>query len=208
MILIKSAIEEGFREGSLVIDPFDPKQLNPNSYDLRLGDEVRVYGKSHATYEGDRVKRLSPINRVGRWLDAKQDNPSELYWMSPEGFDVEPGRVYLMHTLEVAGSTRYATQLNGKSSLGRLGLVVHATAGFGDVGFVGQWTLEMGVLGEAVRVYPGMLICQISFFALQGPQDLLAYPYSVDYQRGGHYTGEHARGPVASRSWKQFEEDR
>lgn len=206
MILDRSAIEEGFREGSLVIDPFDPKQLNPNSYDLRLGDEVRVYGKSYPKWDEDgvTVKELSALNRIGRWLDSKQDNPSELYRMSQKGFLVEPGRVYLMHTLEVAGSNRYATQLNGKSSLGRLGLVVHATAGFGDVGFVGQWTLEMGVLGEAVRVYPGMRICQISFFvtAVEGSK------VRSDYQQGGNYTGEHARGPVASRSWKQFEDDR
>ena len=134
----------------IVIEPFNEEQLNPNSYNLRLHNELLVYGKS--------------------LLDMKQENPTRKLVIPPEGLILESNRLYLGRTLEYTKTDRLVPMLEGRSSIGRLGLFVHVTAGFGDVGFCGYWTLEIFCI-QPVRVYAGVAICQIYYHTIEGDYD-------------------------------------
>jgi dCTP deaminase len=134
----------------IMIDPFREEQLNPNSYNLRLHDTLRVYN-----------------NAV---LDMRVENQSTELTVPPEGLLLEPHRLYLGRTLEFTETRSFVPMLEGRSSIGRLGLFVHITAGFGDVGFRGYWTLEMFCV-QPIRIYAGVEICQIFYHAIQGSYD-------------------------------------
>lgn len=146
MILSGQAIRD--RLGSdIVIDPFDPAQLNPNSYNLALHDELMVYEEV--------VLDMAKANRVRRIT------------IPAEGLVLSPNQLYLGRTIERTATHNLVPQIEGRSSVGRLGLFVHVTAGFGDVGFAGYWTLEMFAI-QPVRVYAGVPICQIFYHELTG----------------------------------------
>jgi len=132
---------------SIVIEPFDEKQLNPNSYNLRLHDELIVYEEIV--------------------LDVRRPNRYRRHIIPPEGFVLHPGQLYLGRTME------------RRSSVGRLGLFVHVTAGFGDVGFCGYWTLELFAV-HPIRIYPGLPICQIFYHTLLG--EISEYRSGSKYQ--------------------------
>jgi dCTP deaminase len=192
-ILSDLAIQQAVGAGDIEIDPFNPKQLNITSYDLTLGNEVRVYGSSahfDATVEG----AVSP--RVV--LDAKKEAETIAWEFDDQkGLMLYPGVGYLMHTRERVRTTKYNPILDGKSSIGRLFIQVHATAGYGDPGFDGQYTLEV-IVQHPVRVYAGMRFCQIRFHTIAGE-------LSKTYDEVGHYTKEQAQGAIPSQSWRQFE---
>lgn len=206
MILSGAVIAHAEREQlGISIEPFDPDLVNPSSYDLTLGDECCVYVRSehNAVYPSHDVSSTSLLPRAPDWLDAKQLNPSFRFRMHPDGFRVERGRIFLMHTREViAPGLEHVAVVDGKSSLGRLGLVVHATAGYVDPGFKGQVTLECAALGEDVVVYPGMRIAQVRFVRMETIPDL-----RLSYEHCGNYVGEASRGPVPSRSYLQFQRE-
>jgi dCTP deaminase len=132
---------------NIVIDPFDESRLNPNSYNLRLHDELLVYEEIV--------------------LDMKRPNRFRRYTIPPEGFVLHPNQLYLGRTIERTETHNYVPMLEGRSSIGRLGLFVHVTAGFGDVGFCGYWTLEMFAV-QPVRIYAGVQICQIFYHNVCG----------------------------------------
>ena len=152
MILSGKQIEKEYGS-TIIIDPFDPALLNPNSYNLRLHHELLVYN--------------APM------LDMKQKNGCRKVTIPEEGLVLEPHVLYLGRTLEYTKTTTYVPMLEGRSSIGRLGLFVHVTAGFGDVGFAGFWTLEMHCI-QPIRVYPGVEICQIYYHTIYGDYDLYA----------------------------------
>lgn len=129
------------------IDPFDPEQLNPNSYNLSLHDELLVYEEVV--------------------LDIKHPNRFRRLHIPPEGLVLSPNQLYLGRTTEYTETHNLVPMLEGRSSVGRLGLFVHVTAGFGDVGFCGYWTLEMFAV-QPIRVYPGIKICQVFYHELRG----------------------------------------
>ena len=131
----------------IFIEPFDARRLNPNSYNLCLHDEMLVYTEVP--------------------LDMKRDNPSRRIRIPPEGLVLEPGRLYLGRTVERTRTENLVPMLEGRSSIGRLGIFVHVTAGFGDVGFSGFWTLEIHCI-QPVRVYSGVEVCQIYYHTLEG----------------------------------------
>jgi dCTP deaminase len=131
----------------IVIEPFDDKLLNPNSYNLRLHNELLVYE--------DEI------------LDMKAENRTRKLWIPDEGFILEPRKLYLGRTVEYTKTDKYVPMLEGRSSIGRLGLFIHVTAGFGDVGFCGYWTLEIFCI-QPVKVYPNVQICQIYYHAIEG----------------------------------------
>lgn len=131
----------------IVIEPYNPAQLNPNSYNLKLADELLVY--------------------TSDTLDMKKNNPTERMTIPPEGLLLEPHRLYLGRTMEYTKTEGYVPMLEGRSSVGRLGLFVHVTAGFGDVGFAGYWTLEMYCI-HPIRIYTGVEICQIYYHSIEG----------------------------------------
>ncbi|MFF4532871.1 dCTP deaminase [Streptomyces sp. NPDC001407] len=173
MILTGPEITAAALDGRLRIDPFDPEQVNPNSYNVRLGTHLAVY--------------TSPV------IDAYRPNPATPLTLGGDGYDLQPGELYLGHTFEQVGSNHFVPLLFGRSSVGRLGLFVEITAPIGDIGFHGQWTLMLTPV-RPLRVYPGMEIGQIMFFVATGPVDLYA----------GKYQG--SCGPQPSRAWQDLTE--
>ena len=131
----------------VVIEPFDERKLNPNSYNLSLHDELMTYEEV--------VLDMRKANRVRRIP------------IPPEGYVLNPSQLYLGRTAERTETHNLVPMIEGRSSVGRLGLFVHVTAGFGDVGFCGYWTLEMFAV-QSVRIYPGVPICQIFYHEITG----------------------------------------
>ncbi len=131
----------------IVIDPFRESNLNPNSYNLTLHNELMIYEEV--------VLDMAKANRVRRVA------------IPPEGLVLGPNQLYLGRTVERTETHELVPMIEGRSSIGRLGLFVHVTAGFGDVGFCGYWTLEMFAV-QPVRIYPGVPICQIFYHEISG----------------------------------------
>ncbi len=131
----------------IIIEPYQPQRLNPNSYNLSLHNELLIY-------------KDEP-------LDMKKDNACEQLIIPEEGLLLEPNRLYLGRTQEYTESHNLVPMLEGRSSVGRLGLFVHVTAGFGDVGFKGFWTLEIFCV-QPIRIYPGVEICQVYYHTIEG----------------------------------------
>ena len=174
--MILSGLEIANRMGKdISIDPYDPNQLNPNSYNLRLHDELLLYDE--------------------QVLDMKVDNPTSKIKIPPTGLKLETGKLYLGRTVEYTRTDKLVPMLEGRSSIGRLGMFVHVTAGFGDVGFNGFWTLEIFVI-QPLIIYPNVEICQIYFHHIDG--------YYQTYQ-GGKYQGNH--GIQASKMFEDFKKD-
>lgn len=178
MFLSKEAILKAHKERRVVLDPFDPEQLNPNSYDVRLGPILkRVKGGMDMKLEMAQVQ----VERIE---------------ISAKGHLLSPGSFYLGCTFERAGSDFYVAMLDGKSSVARTGLEIHVSAGFGDVGFNGRWTLEISVKLPTI-VYPFQRIGQVSFHEIQGRLDLYK----------GHYDQTADFEPVETRMFKTMERD-
>lgn len=150
MILSGRQIKE-VQNDKIIIAPFHEEQVNPNSYNLRLHNQIGVYE--------------DPI------LDMKRNNALKIFTIPTSGFLLEPHRLYLARTIEYTATDYYVPMLEGRSSLGRLGLNVHVTAGFGDIGFSGYWTLEMHAIAP-IWIYPGVDICQIYYHTIEGDYDL------------------------------------
>lgn len=146
-ILSDKKILEEIEKGSILIEPFRPECLGSNSYDVHLG-------KYLGTYQ-DRV------------LDAKSHNKIDIFEIPMDGYILYPGILYLGVTEEYTETHEHIPFLEGKSSTGRLGIDIHATAGKGDVGFCNTWTLEISV-AQPVRVYRGMPIGQLIYFDVSG----------------------------------------
>lgn len=157
----------------IFIEPYNEKQVNPNSYNLKLHHELMVYK-----------------NDV---LDMKKPNEIEKIVIPEDGFELNPGKLYLGRTQEFTRTEALVPMLEGRSSIGRLGLFVHVTAGFGDVGFSGYWTLEMFCV-QPIIIYPNVEICQIYYHTING-----------DYEsyKGGKY--QNNTGIQASMLYKDFE---
>ena len=173
MILTGTAIHEEWERGDIVIDPFDRAQLNPNSYNFRLGDRLRTY--------------------TDEPLDPKRPNAYTEASIPPQGFVLQPGRLYLASTLEVMGSHKYAPTFAARSSVARLGLFINLSASLGDIGFIGQWTLQLFSI-HALCIYRHMKIGQMMWWKPQGAIDLYR----------GRYQG--SRGPQSTLSYKDFEQ--
>ncbi|AXR59931.1 dCTP deaminase [Leptospira mayottensis] len=146
MILTGKEIQKRIGK-DIVITPYSEKQLNPNSYNLRLHEELLVYTELP--------------------LDMKKLNLTKKQIIPESGLLLKPGILYLGRTLEFTETHNLVPMLEGRSSIGRLGMLVHVTAGFGDVGFKGFWTLEISVI-QPLIVYPGVEVCQIFYHTLEG----------------------------------------
>lgn len=152
MILSDCEILAAMERGEIVITPFRRECLGTNSYDVHLSPHFAEY--------------------VDGILDARAHNQVRHYEIGEEGWVLEPGRIYLGATMEYTETHRHVPFLEGKSSVGRLGIDIHATAGKGDVGFCNHWTLEISA-HQPVRVYPGMPIGQIIYFVVEGDVEVL-----------------------------------
>ncbi|MFF0033120.1 dCTP deaminase [Streptomyces avermitilis] len=156
MILTGPEIQAAASDGRISISPFNADQVNPNSYNVCLGDTLLTYT--------DEV------------IDPYRPNPTREIIIGEEGHVLQPDQLYLGHTMERVGSDTYVPLLFGRSSVGRLGLFVEITAPIGDIGFHGQWTLMLAPV-RPLRVYPGMKIGQIMFFVSLGEIDLYRGKY-------------------------------
>jgi dCTP deaminase len=134
----------------IVIEPYNDTQLNPNSYNLRLHNELLVYDSDV--------------------LDMKKANATKTILIPEDGLVLEPNKLYLGRTVEYTSTDHYVPMLEGRSSVGRLGLFIHVTAGFGDVGFHGFWTLEIFCV-QPIRIYPNVELCQIYYHSIEGDYD-------------------------------------
>lgn len=152
MILSDKRILEEIEAGNILIEPFNREYLGTNSYDVHLGRHL-------ATYK-DRV------------LDAREHNKIVSFEIPAEGFELQPNTLYLGVTAEYTETHKHVPFLEGKSSTGRLGIDIHATAGKGDVGFCNTWTLEISCT-QPVRVYAGMPIGQLIYFVVEGEIEIL-----------------------------------
>lgn len=169
MILTGPQIRAEVKSGNIKVEPFYPEQLNPNSYNFRLGRTLKKY----KNYE----------------LDAYKENPTVSWEMGDDGYVLQPKELVLGHIEEKIGSDIYVPIIKGRSSIGRLGIFIVITADLVDQGAYGQWTMMLSVV-QPVRVYPGMLIGQMTFWL----------PYGKPMLYDGKYQGAH--GPGESLGWQ------
>jgi dCTP deaminase len=168
LILSGDCIRKAVQSGDITIYPFDEQQVGPNSYDFRLGTRCKTY--------------RDPV------LDARSINATEDFEVDEDGILLKPEKLYLFNTAEVLGSVKYVPIIRGRSSVGRLGLFINITADLIDVGSINQWTLQLHSI-IPLRVFPGMLIGQVTFWMIDG--DVI--PYSGKYAK--------LQSPVASLSY-------
>ncbi|ARF79542.1 dCTP deaminase [Kitasatospora aureofaciens] len=186
MLLSDKDIRTEIDLGRVVIDPFDPAMIQPSSIDVRLDRFFRVFE-----------------NHKYPHIDPSEEQPDLTRLVEPDGdeaFILHPGEFVLASTYEVITLPEdVASRLEGKSSLGRLGLLTHSTAGFIDPGFSGHVTLELSnVATLPIKLYPGMKIGQLCLFRLSSPSE---HPYGSE-RYGSRYQGQ--RGPTPSRSYLNF----
>lgn len=178
-------IREAIERGEIKIEPMAPDAVGSNSIDLHLFPHLAVY--NHLAF--DASGSLDTQAQGGDEVIRRFDIPSE-------GYSLRPGELYLGSTVEWTSSGPYVPVLEGTSSAGRLGIAVHQTAGIGDQGFVGHWTLELSVV-RPVRIYGGEPVCQILFHEVAGD---VRTPYGR--KAGQNYQGQ---GPLPqpSRMWRK-----
>ena len=175
MILSDRSILNAIETRDIVIEPYDRSCLGTNSYDVHISKYLACY--------------------IDEIIDAKKHNSVNHFEIGDEGIVLTPGKTYLGSTLEYTETRKCVPFLEGKSSVGRLGIDIHATAGKGDVGFCNHWTLEISV-SQAVRVYAGMPIGQLIYFMVEGDVE-------VDYSSkvSAKYNTRTPK-PVESMMWK------
>ncbi|NVO85769.1 dCTP deaminase [Hymenobacter terrestris] len=175
MILSDQQILAEMERGTIVIEPYERSCLGTNSYDVHLGRYL-------ATYR-DAV------------LDARKHNKIDVFEIPAEGFVLQPGILYLGVTEEYTETHAHVPFLEGKSSVGRLGIDIHATAGKGDIGFCNTWTLEISV-SMPVRIYHGMPVGQLIYFTVEGEVENL-----YNSKPNAKYNQRTVK-PVESMMWK------
>lgn len=188
MILCDQDIKSSIQDQEIGIHPYDESSVQPSSYDVRLSSRFQVF-RNHKQVVIDPEEDQRP-------------NMEEIYVADNGVFIIHPGEFVLGCTVEVITNPIYiVSRLEGKSSLGRLGLIVHATAGYIDPGFNGQITLELSnVANLPIRLRPGMKIGQISFSKMTGPAEI---PYG-DPRLKSKYQGQ--QGPTVSLMHKNYED--
>lgn len=190
-ILSDTAILAAMERGEIVIDPFDPKNLGGNSYDVHLSPYLLTYVR--------RIDlRLPSALRVPLAMDCAKDNGVESYEIGPRGFEMKPGRLYLASTVEYTETHRHVPYLDGRSSAARLGISIHLTAGRGDVGFCNHWTMEVTVV-HPILVYAGMRIGQLTYHTVEGEVER-----RYQTKAGGTYAAARNPRPVPSGLWRQL----
>jgi dCTP deaminase len=175
MILSDTSILQAIETQDIVIEPYDRACLGTNSYDVHLSKHLACY--------------------IDDIIDAKKHNQVDRFQIGEQGIVLHPGKTYLGSTVEYTETRLYVPFLEGKSSVGRLGIDIHATAGKGDVGFCNHWTLEISV-SQPVRVYAGMPIGQLIYFMVEGKVE-------IDYSaKASAKYNKRTPQPVESMMWK------
>lgn len=156
--LTGSEILKRMEQGDIIIKPFNREQLNPNGYNLRIGNKLLVYK-----------------NEI---LDMKEENETEEIIIPEDGLLLIPGKIYLGSTVEYTETYNLVPMMEGRSSTGRLGLDIHICAGCGEVTFRGNWTLELRCV-QPIRIYPNTEVCQLTYDTICGTPDI---EYTGKYQ--------------------------
>ena len=187
-------------DGDIRISDFDIKRLNPNSYNLRISNKIAYYKQFMIDRPSEDAIKCRTNNYVirphfvtyspGDFIDSKKENPIIEEEIPEDGYILYPGILYLGSTMESTWAKDLIPAIDGRSSTGRLGIEIHRTAGFGDVGFEGTWTLEITAV-HPVKIYPGQELCQIYFEKPDGDT-------SITYK--GRYQNQD--GIVASRMYQ------
>ena len=187
VVLSDRTIREEIERGRIVVDPFDPELVQPSSVDVRVDRSFRVFHNARYPY----IDVRQPMDDLTEKVEVNGDDP----------FILHPGEFVLGQTLErVTLPDDLVARLEGKSSLGRLGLLIHSTAGFVDCGFSGNLTLELSnVANLPITIYYGMPIGQISFMRMDGPVER---PYG-SRETGSKYQGQ--AEPTPSRFYLNFD---
>ena len=154
-------IIEAVKRGDIVIKPFSESNVNPNSYNLTLGDELIVYTEDV--------------------LDARKENKTKTIKIPDDGYILVPGNFYLAKTQEYTENDVYVPEISGRSSVGRIGLNIHNSSGFGNLGYKGTWTLQINCI-IPTKIYKGMQIGQIYFFPAVGDTSIR---YKGKYNNNG-----------------------
>lgn len=176
MILTGKEILKRIENKEIIISPFSEENIGPNSYNLSLHNELLVYQ--------DTI------------LDPKKQLQTSLEKIPDEGLILNPGVLYLGRTKEYTETFNCVPMIEGRSSIGRLGMFVHITAGFGDIGFKGFWTLEISVI-KPVKIYANMKLCQIYYHTICGDQ-------SIQYNSNKYQNNQ---GIQPSLMYKDFENE-
>ncbi len=186
MVLSDRTIKEELRSGHLVIDPLDEDCIQPASVDLHLDRTFRIFRIHRSPY----IDVSQPMEDITELVEIDDEQP----------FIISPGEFVLGSTLEsITLPDDIVARLDGKSSLGRLGLLVHATAGYVDPGWTGKLTLELSSVAKMpIAIYYNMKVCQISFLRLTTPADRTYGSAEL----GSKYQGQ--REPTASRAFRDF----
>jgi dCTP deaminase len=186
LIYSDRTIKESISSGKIAIEPYEPSYVQPSSVDLRVGNGFRVF----VNHRYSEIDPRAPQADLTQLVEVGEEEP----------FMLHPGEFVLGSTLErVRLGVDVVARLEGKSSLGRLGLLIHSTAGFIDPGFEGHITLELSnVATLPIAIFPGMKIGQISFYQMTTAAE---YPYGSP-ELGSKYQGQ--SGPTASRSHRDF----
>lgn len=195
-MLTGSEILKRIQKGDIYISDFDKSRINPNSYNLTLSNKLKVYDDVTNIYQSIDHPCVTTDQLHHKYLDMKKDNPTTNIIIPEDGIILEPGVLYLGSTNEKTACDTLIPCIDGRSSIGRLGINVHATAGFGDVGFHGTWTLEITVV-HPIKIYPNCEICQIYFYEPVGD-------CSITYH--GKY--QYQDSPVESQIFKEYENGR
>jgi dCTP deaminase len=161
MILTGPEIWQQVKDGRIQIDPFRPEQLNPNSYNFRIGRTLKWYREAV--------------------LDPARRNEAACVELDDDGIVLQPDRIYLGHTEEVMGSDHFVPIIRARSSVARLGLFVHVTADLIDIGSHNQWTLQLHAV-QPVRIVPGLEIGQVTFWTVEG--EIVLYNGKYQGSRG------------------------
>ena len=176
-ILLHDEIIKYYNQGKIVIEPYMEDNVGPNSYDVRLSNTLKKY-------DSDII------------LDCKKNHSTVNLIIPEEGLILYPGNLYLGSTVEKIGSDNFIPMYEGRSSLGRLGLISHCSAGFGDIGFKSFWTTEMQVI-LPLRIYPNMRIGQVYFHNINQEYN------SIDNRYQGKYVDQ--KDPQESKSYLDFD---
>lgn len=185
-ILVDRDILKAIKSGAIKIDPFKRDALGTNSYDVHLSPKVQTY-----------VERYDSTGHELLPLDVKAPNPVDNWVICDQGVVLVPGTLYLCSTIEYTEAHEHIPYLEGKSSLGRLGMAIHITAGKGDVGFCNYWTMEVTVI-RPLRVFAGMPVGQLTWHEASS-EPLVPY----NRKSSAKYI-DRKEGPQASEMWKNF----
>jgi dCTP deaminase len=191
MMLVDYDIKRALHNGEIVIIPFDERCLGTNSYDVHLASTLKIYLPKQEMVRLDRAWAMMDV------LDVRASCETRDIKIPEQGFVLMPGELYLASTVEYTETHRCVPMLNGKSSIGRLGLSIHVTAGTGDVGFKGHWTMELFVI-KPLRIYAGMKIAQLLYVETRS-EPITSYDKKPDAK----YNNIDPK-PQPSQAWRNF----